>query len=235
MISRIEFENCAQRLVQLSSKLDDLNQHWHWKCHSDSDVRSASSSHGYMVKATPVCFVQRRNESARKTNVQDLFIVFSDSEESDCDDASRLRELCDDDDESALSSIQSNAGSSSGSCFAHLFDVHIVYSSTYRVPVLYFHPHLPSGELLDVDDVWRDLATQYDGSDDRDSVVTQAEHPILGLPFFHVHPCRTAALLREANVKSSATYLISWLSSIGALLCIRPSLALVKLALELKN
>lgn len=64
--------------------------------------------------------------------------------------------------------------------------------------------------------------------------VTQAEHPILGVPFFTIHPCQTAnimALFRPGTiffylsvtsyivedpaVSSTANYLLSWLSVVG--------------------
>jgi len=43
--------------------------------------------------------------------------------------------------------------------------------------------------------------------------ISQDEHPLLGIPFYFLHPCGTENLLEE--VGGSASYLLSWLSVAG--------------------
>jgi hypothetical protein len=45
---------------------------------------------------------------------------------------------------------------------------------------------------------------------------SKKEHPILGIPFYHIHPCNTSKLLHGAIEEGS--YLLGWLSIFGSLL-----------------
>ncbi|KNC82169.1 hypothetical protein SARC_05550 [Sphaeroforma arctica JP610] len=126
-------------------------------------------------------------------------------------------------------------------------EYHIVYSLSFKVPVLYLTGRKKDGKLLRSDDIlgclpayqvatFRNLSTP---------VVTQVEHPLLGVPYLMVHPCRTEDLMQivlsakseftdrvvsrtrsdiyqasrtciENNAASSGhNYIVSWLTLVG--------------------
>ncbi|XP_041359476.1 ubiquitin-like-conjugating enzyme ATG10 [Gigantopelta aegis] len=98
------------------------------------------------------------------------------------------------------------------------YEYHIVYSCSYAVPVLYFTVSNSKGKLLSLDDVWSMVPDYYQQrlQDERWTFLTQQEHPILGRPFFQLHPCHTADLMKQVNSKlPQQNYLITWLSTVG--------------------
>ena len=97
---------------------------------------------------------------------------------------------------------------------------HIVYSHTYQVPVLYFSCCHSNGQLLSIEEVWSHIPPvhQQRVSHNSWSLITQGDHPILGQPFFYVHPCHTSDVMRCVWSKGSQIdYLTSWLSMFGPL------------------
>uniref|UniRef100_UPI00358F5432 ubiquitin-like-conjugating enzyme ATG10 isoform X2 n=1 Tax=Myxine glutinosa TaxID=7769 RepID=UPI00358F5432 len=102
------------------------------------------------------------------------------------------------------------------------FEYHVVYSLSYAVPVLYLNAHTLDGRRLSLDSILSraslTLRAGLDGAgtsrvsgaesqdgDDYDGRtecairwdgLTQQEHPLLGHPFYVLHPCRTAQLLQ---------------------------------------
>ena len=109
------------------------------------------------------------------------------------------------------------------------YDFHIVYSESYSVPVLYFNVYTDSGMLLSVDAVWNLVPEFYRArlAEDRWSFITQVEHPLLGRPFYQLHPCHTGKLMSSFTAKidvgseSSSSYLITWLSVVGPVVNLR--------------
>ncbi|XP_050400883.1 ubiquitin-like-conjugating enzyme ATG10 [Patella vulgata] len=141
------------------------------------------------------------------------------------------------------------------------YDYHIVYSSSYSVPVLYFNVYQPSGQLVSLEDIWSLVPDIYQQQlhTDKWSILTQQiywclcwfisikikykiklspfylsmretpgqvcsimdliihEHPILGRPFYQLHPCLTAMMMKNIQTigDERKNYLISWLSSVG--------------------
>lgn len=98
----------------------------------------------------------------------------------------------------------------------HVYSLHIVYSPTYQVPVLYFNGRSQDGSLLGVEEIWGDVP-QACKEHFSNSHISQGEHPVLGLPFYFIHPCNTRhlmALLVDTQPldTSNAAYLINWLS-----------------------
>jgi hypothetical protein len=55
----------------------------------------------------------------------------------------------------------------------HFYDYHILYSTTYRVPTLYFNVYRADGSLLTIDEVWDDLTSQYKNEQIRSTFITQ--------------------------------------------------------------
>ncbi|XP_057596006.1 ubiquitin-like-conjugating enzyme ATG10 isoform X4 [Hippopotamus amphibius kiboko] len=73
------------------------------------------------------------------------------------------------------------------------YEYHVLYSCSYQVPVLYFRASFLDGSPLALKDIWEGVHECYkmrllQGPWD---TITQQEHPILGQPFFVLHPCKT--------------------------------------------
>ncbi|KAJ2822082.1 hypothetical protein FBU31_004698 [Coemansia sp. 'formosensis'] len=110
-------------------------------------------------------------------------------------------------------------------------EYHIVYSATWRVPVLYVRVVTNSGEVVLDSERVCDLVTE-------DAEIRRAmaavpfggalgvtDHPELGVPFLYLHPCHTADLLRAVAAPSAQgaglkvgpdEYLAVWMSLSGA-------------------
>lgn len=118
----------------------------------------------------------------------------------------------------------------SGVTLENVFSVivyHIIYSSSYSVPVLYFNAYHENGKLLTLDEIWNKVPTCYQSRIETKKweTITQQEHPILGIPYFMIHPCYTADFMKDC---SSSNYLLSWLSIVGPLAGINLSLEYAK-------
>ena len=108
-------------------------------------------------------------------------------------------------------------------------EYHAVYSHTYQVPVLYLTACRSNGLRLSLEEVWslvpRAHHTRLEAA--RWSTLTEGEHPIVGTPFYFVHPCHTGQVMAtvhdmgrevgKAGKKPSVDYLTSWLSMFGSL------------------
>jgi hypothetical protein len=115
---------------------------------------------------------------------------------------------------------------------------HIVFSTTFNVPVLYFSACKQDGQPLPYKEIL-DLITCEVGSEDQWTFLTQEEHPVLGTPFYMLHPCQTAERMtlllggpqdnqlssgkdvnngNGGNSSRGAHYLLSWFSLIGPIL-----------------
>ena len=108
-----------------------------------------------------------------------------------------------------LDSLEPNntLGPGTTSCLV-TFQYHVVFSSAYNVPVLYFNAWHSTGRLLKLEEVWG----MAPASSDQYSYITQVEHPLLARPFFEIHPCRTEKLMGQLAPRK---YLISWISAVG--------------------
>ena len=98
----------------------------------------------------------------------------------------------------------------------------IVHSVPYSVPVLYFTVSKSNGERLALDSIWPYLPCS-EQTDNKWSMITGADHPLLSVPYYHIHPCHTNTLMSSTGSESSF-YLLTWLSSIGPFVGIKLSL-----------
>ncbi|KAI8144859.1 autophagocytosis associated protein [Fennellomyces sp. T-0311] len=103
---------------------------------------------------------------------------------------------------------------------------HIVYSPGYQVPVLYFNGYDAEGTALSLDDLYRWVVSKemqdslkHSNTLSAQGSISQEEHPVLGLPFYYIHPCETQSMMRsiagshgEINISN---YIKTWLSFIG--------------------
>ena len=92
-------------------------------------------------------------------------------------------------------------------------DYHVIHNVSYQVPTLYFTIHTDRGELVSLDKIWSEMM-DHQPLGQKWELVTQTEHPLLSLPYYHIHPCHTADLMSLINRdKPSKNYLVSWLTS----------------------
>ncbi|KAA8543585.1 hypothetical protein F0562_021669 [Nyssa sinensis] len=117
-------------------------------------------------------------------------------------------------------------------CELHHYDFHILYSSSYRVPVLYFRAHCSDGQPLVLDDIEKDLPANSGKvlMESKWTFITQEEHPHLNRPWYILHPCGTSEWIKllfmtEASLSKGGVaveqYLVSWFSVVGQVIGIR--------------
>ncbi|XP_032331329.1 ubiquitin-like-conjugating enzyme ATG10 isoform X2 [Camelus ferus] len=102
------------------------------------------------------------------------------------------------------------------------YEYHVLYSCSYQVPVLYFRASFLDGRPLTLKDIWEGVHECYrmrllQGPWD---TITQQEHPILGQPFFVLHPCKTNEFMtpvvkNSRKINRNVNYITSWLSIVG--------------------
>ncbi|KAL0417958.1 UNVERIFIED_CONTAM: Ubiquitin-like-conjugating enzyme ATG10 [Sesamum radiatum] len=128
---------------------------------------------------------------------------------------------------------------------AHHYDFHVVYSASYRVPVLYFRAYCsassPDGQPLLLDDLEKDLPLNSVEQLTRSQrmFITQEEHPQLNRPWYTLHPCGTSEWMKLllCNNASAAQvegipmdkYFISWFSVVGQVFGLRIPLEMLNL------
>ncbi|KAG7221035.1 hypothetical protein INR49_031206 [Caranx melampygus] len=102
------------------------------------------------------------------------------------------------------------------------YEYHILYSCSYRTPVLYFRASTLEGKSLSLEEVWGSVHPNFRLRLQSGplSTVTQQEHPLLGQPFFMLHPCRTEEFMRPVMQAAQdqhrpVNYVLTWLSVVG--------------------
>ncbi|XP_074056830.1 ubiquitin-like-conjugating enzyme ATG10 isoform X4 [Macrotis lagotis] len=102
------------------------------------------------------------------------------------------------------------------------YEYHVLYSYSYQVPVLYFRASFLDGRPLTLKEIWDGVHQFYQVRllQEPWSTITQQEHPILGQPFFVLHPCKTnefmTTLLENSGKDNrNINYITSWLSIVG--------------------
>ncbi|XP_026231283.1 ubiquitin-like-conjugating enzyme ATG10 [Anabas testudineus] len=104
------------------------------------------------------------------------------------------------------------------------YEYHILYSCSYNTPVLYFRVSTLDGRSLLLEEVWSsvhpNLKVKLHNSPL--NTITQQEHPLLGQPFFMLHPCRTQEFMRPVLQAAQeqcrpVNYVLMWLSVVGPL------------------
>ncbi|KAJ2540188.1 E2-like conjugating enzyme atg10 [Coemansia sp. RSA 1933] len=109
-------------------------------------------------------------------------------------------------------------------------DYHVVYSPSWKVPVLYMCMYMnEQGEdarvVLDATEITNAVVSDRDVSRAMSAVefggaLGVQDHPILGNPYMYLHPCHTATLMRTVGSSFSdglneTEYLAAWLSLVG--------------------
>uniref|UniRef100_A0A6N2MBR5 Ubiquitin-like-conjugating enzyme ATG10 n=1 Tax=Salix viminalis TaxID=40686 RepID=A0A6N2MBR5_SALVM len=122
---------------------------------------------------------------------------------------------------------------------AHYYDFHIVYSSSFRVPVLYFRAYCSDGRPLLLNDIEKDLPACSSKVllETKWSFITMEEHPFLNRPWYKLHPCGTSEWMKllclgdEVAAKNGLAielYLLSWFSVVGQVVGLKTPLEMVK-------
>ncbi|XP_059162878.1 ubiquitin-like-conjugating enzyme ATG10 [Physella acuta] len=105
----------------------------------------------------------------------------------------------------------------------HTYEYHVLYSESYQVPVLYFNVFKKDGKLLSLEDVWKLCPVSYQKymNENKWATLSQQEHPLLGRPYFQLHPCHTSDLMAQIMTNTKTynikNYLATWLSTVGPL------------------
>ncbi|CAG8602568.1 7810_t:CDS:2 [Acaulospora morrowiae] len=107
---------------------------------------------------------------------------------------------------------------------------HIIFSTSYKVPVLYFNVCYDDGTPLKIDEIYSHLVQPLRLDDIKTAGfyggISQQDHPTLSVPFYFLHPCETATLMKSiVEVSTSENleeegitlegYIRSWLSFVG--------------------
>ncbi|KAI9075664.1 hypothetical protein K1719_042361 [Acacia pycnantha] len=106
------------------------------------------------------------------------------------------------------------------------YDFHVVYSASYKVPVLYFRAYHSDGQPLLFSEIEKDLPglSLKLLSESKWTFITQEEHPYLNRPWYKLHPCGTSEWMKllfsthkslTTNGSTIEHYLISWFSVVG--------------------
>ncbi|XP_073272983.1 ubiquitin-like-conjugating enzyme ATG10 isoform X3 [Primulina huaijiensis] len=121
---------------------------------------------------------------------------------------------------------------------AHHYNFHIVYSLSYRVPVLYFRAYCSDGQPLALKDIEKDIPVNSVQllTKSKWTFLTQEEHPILHLPWYTLHPCGTVEWMRLLLGNKTCIdqgglpidkYLVSWFSVVGQVFGLKIPLEMV--------
>ncbi|KAK6940389.1 Ubiquitin-like-conjugating enzyme Atg3/Atg10 [Dillenia turbinata] len=105
-------------------------------------------------------------------------------------------------------------------------DLHIVYSASYKVPVLYFRVYSSDGQTIELNNIEKFLPVSSAKvlRESKWTFITQEEHPYLRRPWYTLHPCGTGEWMKlllladaalAANGFTSEQYIVSWMSVVG--------------------
>ncbi|XP_061925652.1 ubiquitin-like-conjugating enzyme ATG10 isoform X1 [Entelurus aequoreus] len=194
MSSGLQSEEDFRHLCQVLLKTSDrLRDGWSWE-------RVQGSEEGYL----------------KKTALRSVLIQSGDQD---------LRGSGSDSEDVAAGDDADTAAASEGSTRALQYEYHILYSCSFMTPVLYFRASTLEGRSLSLEEVWSSVHPHFRSRLRHSPLtsITQQEHPVLGQPFFMLHPCKTdhlmSALMHSAQQQHRpVNYMVTWLSTVGPLL-----------------
>ena len=209
------FVEDAQRLVQLSTQHGRGEHLWQWR-------EPTAERDGFLIKRHKTAVRAPREETAREETAADP----REETAAERDASIQVGDQATDPSECQRDDC--------AAAYEHLYEHHVVYSRTYGMPVLYFIGYDAEGAPRGAEAVLSDLQPSLLSSSSRWSAITQDDHPVLGIPFFFIHPCNSRKLLLEFLSSShphpsSIPFLLSWLSFYGPLAGIKFPLAFIQL------
>ncbi|XP_041100646.1 ubiquitin-like-conjugating enzyme ATG10 isoform X1 [Polyodon spathula] len=192
------FRQCCEEFIQHSRSIND---EWDWE-------HSQGSEEGYMKKI----LLKAENSSARPAWDGQRNLQGANGEL----ELEAQHKVCEEfEDPAAGCSITTGPE-------VIRYEYHVVYSSSYQSPVLYFRACKLDGRPLSLEEIWERVHDNYkdrllQGPWD---TITQQEHPLLGQPFFILHPCRThefmSPIVQAAKQENRHLNVITaWLSMVG--------------------
>lgn len=190
MLEWDEFVRCCKEIEAVSATLDDG-----WRCVVDKEGEPGFT---YLEKRCTLLHKTSGQQASWAGDLQDA--------DDECEEA---------DPDPCCAQVQ-DRGEEVLQCVYH-----VVYSASYGVPVMYFNVWRLDGSLLPLSDVWSLMpeCLQEQLKPLRWSTVTQQEHPIQGVPYFQLHPCKTAQLMEQTRPKHQdgkhSNYVVTWLSSVA--------------------
>uniref|UniRef100_A0A8C6LM83 Ubiquitin-like-conjugating enzyme ATG10 n=1 Tax=Nothobranchius furzeri TaxID=105023 RepID=A0A8C6LM83_NOTFU len=196
-----DFRRCCRLLLQRSEQLRDG---WSWEVVQGSDE-------GYLRKTALRSVPDPQTSTCSSRPKQS-------KEEPDCASSlvpdSGRGELDEEDDGSCIVS--------EGSSVVLQYEYHILYSSSYSTPVLYFRAFTLEGRSLTLEEVWSFVHPNFRLCLQNSplNALSQQEHPLLGQPFFYLHPCRTEEFMKLVLTAAEdkhrpMNYVLLWLSLVG--------------------
>lgn len=206
-ISRHEFHTAASAFAERWNKFNTALPQCSWVARPDSPYRpSTSKDEGYLSVENVIVFPTTAAESCRGGDDKEREEELSCSQEDDFIDGATI--------------VQNHYDAS------HHYDFHVVYSASYRVPVLYFHAYCSDGRILVLDDVEKSIpATSAELLMlSKWTFITQEDHPYLNRPWYTLHPCGTSEWMKmlfsnepapAEGGAAVAKYLVSWFSVVG--------------------
>ncbi|KAM3251496.1 ubiquitin-like-conjugating enzyme ATG10 isoform X1 [Capsicum annuum] len=203
-ITSTEFHNAASTFVELWNKFDLGFPPWSWINYPKRPGFAASKVEGYLSLENMI--LPRSSEEDQHqcglVGIEDLTC----SSEDIFNDSAIL--------------VQKDGKE------RHHYDFHVIYSSSFKVPVLYFRAYCSDGEPLTIEDLEQDFPvyTAQSLAISKWTFITQEEHPYLNRPWYKLHPCGTSEWMKllfsnEPSVVSEGgvvveKYLTSWFSAV---------------------
>lgn len=182
---------------------------------------------GTWVWETPRKYPEEGNSMLRRMpqvlNTERLFQQSTIIEEEDDDEIETFYE---DDEDNA---VQKTPVSEDGGAASHkiIAEYSVVWSSSYQVPVLYFslweeHGTKRSSLTEGISEVVHSFE-KHVGFEDNPEVIkmnallSQGEHPLLGVPAWYLHPCKTGNVMETIVPRDEwFNYLKAWLALYGS-------------------
>lgn len=221
-LSNINYEEFQKLAVDLSERSNVLGDAWELRT---AQSRSSRQAQQYLVKkcTQTVNWGGGEKPAGREDELSRLAGDTSGLSE-DADVAYLDRSSCKD-------------------CLVHV-EYHVVHSVSYQVPVFYFNATFSNGQTLSLEEVWGLLSANFVTQDtNKWGLVTQQEHPYLGRPFYHIHPCHTATVMGKAmqcfgvgkeegetsgGGETGGNYLVTWLSTFAPVIGLEFSMKYVQ-------
>ncbi|CAH1447095.1 unnamed protein product [Lactuca virosa] len=206
-LSSTDFQNAANAFAQKWNKFNSGFPEWSWiDCSNRLGFATHGVTEGYL-SLQKVIFPRSMEEEHDKGSSND--------QEEPFDTATLVQ-----------STIDSDNGDR--------YDFHVVYSSSYRVPVLYFHAQTSDGQPLNIGEIEKNLPSKSSDvlMESKWTFITQQEHPYLNRPWYMLHPCGTSEwmklLLADHAHNSTDRYLVSWFTVVGQVFGLKLPLEMLK-------
>ncbi|KAM4551354.1 ubiquitin-like-conjugating enzyme ATG10 isoform 1-T4 [Odontesthes bonariensis] len=172
-----QFHQCCWLFLQQSEQLRDG---WSWEAVQGSTEGYLRKTALRSVPADWITTQKHQSHSSLKSQGEEKLVASVDPDFLIEDEDDGICTVCE------------------GSSLVLQYEYHILYSCSYSTPVLYFRASTLGGKSLTLEEVWGSVHPQFrlHLHNCPLNAITQQEHPLLGQPFFFLHPCRTEEFMR---------------------------------------